>query len=74
MLADHRHAVPAVSHCEFGVGEPDEPMKGLESLLAKIQTTKTLKREPSEEDMWKALYLTVFPNDPRSTIPSPCKF
>ena len=74
MLETHSHAVPAVAHCEFGVGKPDEPMKGLESLLDKISSAKPLRREPSEEDMWSALYLTVFPNDSKRNIPSPCKF
>ena len=66
----HLHAVPRydLSHCEA-----DEPIKGLENLLQKIRPTKATTGNASEEDMWKVIYTTLFPNDPKDEIPCPCE-
>ena len=70
MFARHLHAV---SDCDRSVSEADEPIKGLESLLQKIRSPKITTGNPSEEDMWKVIYTTLFPNDPKDNIPYPCK-
>ncbi|KAH8653776.1 chitin synthase-domain-containing protein [Xylariales sp. PMI_506] len=58
-------------HCDSSLAEVDDPMKGLETLVHKIQPTKSTKADPSDEDMWKVIYTTIFPNDPKNQIPSP---
>lgn len=66
----HLHAVPHYdrSHCEA-----DEPIKGLENILQKIRPTKATTTNASEEDMWKVIYTTLFPNDPKDEIPCTCE-
>jgi hypothetical protein len=51
----------------------DEPIKGLESLLQKITSPKVTTGDPSEEEKWKVIYATLFPDDSKDNIPSPCK-
>lgn len=70
MFAHHLHAAP---HCDRSVAEADEPTKGLESLLQKIRSPTATTGNPSEEDMWKVIYTTLFPNDPKDNVPWPCK-
>jgi len=64
------HHLEVEAHCDAG-GDDAEPIKGLENLLEKIRPTNKSKSEPLEEDMWKALYRTLFPDDPKDQIPSP---
>lgn len=59
------------SHCDHSLVEADEPIKGLESLLQKIRSPKTTTDCPSEEDMWRVIYTTCFPNDPKDDTPCP---
>jgi hypothetical protein len=67
-----RHLVEA-SHCDLSLHEADEPIKGLESLLQKIKSPEVTRDNPLEEDMWRVLYTTLFPKDPKNDIPSPCE-
>lgn len=68
MFTRHLHEV---SHCDRSLVEADEPIKGLESLLQKIRSPKITTDSPSEEDMWRVIYTTLFPNDPKDNIPRP---
>ena len=67
------HHLEEEAQCDAG-GDDAEPIKGLENLLEKIKPTNNAKNTPMEEDMWKALYRTLFPDDPKDQIPSPCKY
>ena len=71
MFTHHLHMEP---RCNSSLDEADEPIKGLESLLQKMQLTKIPLSNPSEEDMWRAIYTTLFPNDPKDKIPCPCEY
>lgn len=57
-----------VSHCDRNLIEVDEPIKGLEKIIQKIRSPKTTTDSPSEEDMWRVIYTTLFPKD---EVPSP---
>lgn len=70
MFTRHLHAE---SMCDRSLCEADEPIKGLEAILQKIQSPKSTAENPSEEDMWKVIYTTLFPDDPKDEIPSPCE-
>lgn len=59
------------SLCE--AGEADEPITGLESLLQKVRAPKLTMEDPTEEDMWQAIYANLFPNDPKDYKPYPCE-
>ncbi|KAH7095387.1 chitin synthase-domain-containing protein [Paraphoma chrysanthemicola] len=68
LFARHLHTE---AHCDRSLDEIDEPVKGLETLLQKIKTPKVTPGDPSEEDMWKVIYTSLFPDDPKNEIPSP---
>lgn len=70
MFAHHLHVE---SQCNRSLNEADEPIRGLENLLQKIRSPTVTTGLPSEEDMWKAIYTTLFPQDPEDDIPSPCE-
>jgi hypothetical protein len=59
------------SHCDRSFVETDEPIKGLEPLVQKLRSPKILADSPSEEHMWRVIYITLFPSDPKDDIPSP---
>jgi hypothetical protein len=61
------------SHCDLSLCNDDEPIKGLESLLQKIKSPKVTTGDPLEEEKWKVIYATLFPDDSKDDIPSPCK-
>ncbi|KAJ4005947.1 hypothetical protein NW752_001193 [Fusarium irregulare] len=63
---DHIQAADDGDHCEA-----EEPIRGLENLLEKLKPKKDTSDEVSDEEMWRVLYSTLFPNDPKNTIPSP---
>jgi hypothetical protein len=67
-----RHLVEA-SHCDFSLHETDEPIKGLENMLRKIKSPQVTADNRSEEDVWRVLYATLFPKDPKNEVPSPCE-
>ncbi|KAF2651812.1 glycosyltransferase family 2 protein [Lophiostoma macrostomum CBS 122681] len=59
------------SQCDSDLVEADEPIQGLETLIQKIKSPKTLKDSPTEEAMWKVIYSTLFPEVPKEDIPYP---
>ena len=59
--------------CSQNVESSPKPIKGLENLLQKIRPTKAPTGNASEEDMWKVIYTTLFPNNPKDEIPCPCE-
>ena len=65
---DHIQTADDGDHCEA-----EEPIRGLENLLEKLKPKKDTSDEVSDEEMWRVLYSTLFPKDPKNTIPSPCK-
>jgi cAMP phosphodiesterase len=67
-----RHLIEA-SHCDISLHEADVPIKGLETLLRKIKSPQVTTDNPSEEDVWRVLYATLFPKDPKNNFPSPCE-
>jgi hypothetical protein len=70
MFAHHIHVE---LHCDRSLSEADESIRGLETLIQKIRSPTVATSHPSEEDMWKALYTTMFPKDSKDDIPSPCE-
>ncbi|OAL55923.1 hypothetical protein IQ07DRAFT_627940 [Pyrenochaeta sp. DS3sAY3a] len=65
------HHLHTVSQCDRSLYEDDEPIKGLESLLQKIRSPHATAGSPSDEDMWRVIYTTLFPKDSKRDIPSP---
>lgn len=64
--------INAPQRCEEVTSQPFQ--KGFNRVQAdKLRSKKGLKNI-SEEARWKAVYLILFPDDPREGIPSPCKF
>ncbi|KAH7414558.1 chitin synthase-domain-containing protein [Phaeosphaeria sp. MPI-PUGE-AT-0046c] len=57
--------------CDLSLCEDDEPILGLESLIQKIKAPKANVADPSEEDMWRVLYTTLFPKDAKDNMPNP---
>ncbi|KAL5422851.1 hypothetical protein PMIN04_004366 [Paraphaeosphaeria minitans] len=68
LFAHHLHVEP---HCDSTLREDDEPIKGLETLIQKIRSPTVTAISPSEEDMWKVLYTTLFPQTSKNDIPNP---
>jgi hypothetical protein len=60
-------------HCDRILREDDEPIKGLETLIQKIRSPALGAGSTVDEDMWKVLYTTLFPDAPKADIPDPCK-
>ncbi|KAF4955347.1 hypothetical protein FSARC_11881 [Fusarium sarcochroum] len=40
-------------------------------MTTKVRPTKATAADDSEEEIWKAIYANLFPNDPKDEIPSP---
>ena len=61
------------SDCELALSGDDEPVQGLDKLIQKIKTPTVSAADPTEEDMWRVLYKTLFPRDAKFNMPSPCE-
>jgi len=52
----------------------DEPPEGFDNEQEKkLRCRKRSTHTQTEEEKWKEMYRTLFPNDDEATFPSPCK-
>lgn len=65
------HHLAEAQDCELALSGDDEPVQGLDKLIQKIKTPAVSAADPTEEDMWRVLYKTLFPKDAKHYIPSP---
>lgn len=70
MFARHLHVETS---CDRSLIEADEPIRGLESISQKIRSPETTTDTPSEEEMWRVIFTTLFPDYPKHDIPYPCE-
>ncbi|KAI8939813.1 hypothetical protein NX059_003551 [Plenodomus lindquistii] len=68
LFSDH---LKQSAECDHNLVEADEPILGLESLLAKIRTPNAGTGVPTEADMWKVMYVALFPEVSKNDAPSP---